>query len=666
MRWAVTDWHDGHVPGRSYHLLHSKDDGRTWSEVTPPQPIAPQDLRTTYIYAYGAVGEPDEAWALFVGPRQPTELIWHTTDGGQTWRASAFESKGNLWGGALWMDVPPHSDQGWLIANYFLGAGSSDGSVHRTYDGGATWETLVRRQGSPLAAVLGIDALDSNVAWVVTGGGPGVIPPYEFHRTSDGGLTWEDFELGASTFPVEGASDCDVSDPHLDSSLVGRITRQCTLSDGSSQSFVGTTSDGGETWRYRRVPGPPIFLLDRLAWAVAPPETFGTPGAAPTSTVFFSKDGGRTFQAIGQIPQVDGVGFPGFDRGWAIKDGTLLTSHNGGITWAPKESFLASPEPAMDVTDWTEIPGNLADLEAANTARVKLLAGLQAPQATSLAASPYSVYAGTQNGKVIDWHWDDPRVVTDGLPRIRVSGNWIYEVDANPGELGFFAAGRDGSAYASGDLQVPNLGVMNPGSGELSGVARIGDGVLTSGADGKIRYWFPPPDSGPNWAVQWTLDAGQGWVWDVASAPDGDTFASAGAIGNVKLWSLSSRRVLATLRGHQSAVTRVRFSPDGSSLASASRDGTVRVWDVPSGQLRFVLNASAEWVTDVAYSPSGGLLATVGGDGMATLWDAANGDQLRSWRAHAGAAHAVIFRPDGKILVTVGDDGLMRLWGVEN
>jgi hypothetical protein len=57
----------------------------------------------------------------------------------------------------------------------------------------------------------------------------------------------------------------------------------------------------------------------------------------------------------------------------------------------------------------------------------------------------------------------------------------------------------------------------------------------------------------------------------------------------IKLWDLTSGRVLRTLAGHRGAVFSIDFSRDGTTLASGSLDATVGLWDVASGRERAAL-----------------------------------------------------------------------------
>ena len=45
------------------------------------------------------------------------------------------------------------------------------------------------------------------------------------------------------------------------------------------------------------------------------------------------------------------------------------------------------------------------------------------------------------------------------------------------------------------------------------------------------------------------------------------------------MWSTSSGRLIATLRGHSSAVLHAAFSANGSMIVTASGDNTARVWE---------------------------------------------------------------------------------------
>jgi WD repeat-containing protein 61 len=67
----------------------------------------------------------------------------------------------------------------------------------------------------------------------------------------------------------------------------------------------------------------------------------------------------------------------------------------------------------------------------------------------------------------------------------------------------------------------------------------------------------------------------ESWVLDVAVHPDGGHFLSSSSDSSVKLWDISQRTCVATVREHSDQVWGVALSPDGTKAASCGDDGKV-------------------------------------------------------------------------------------------
>jgi WD40 repeat protein len=115
----------------------------------------------------------------------------------------------------------------------------------------------------------------------------------------------------------------------------------------------------------------------------------------------------------------------------------------------------------------------------------------------------------------------------------------------------------------------------------------------------------------------------RGSVFSVAFAPDGKVLATGSEDQTIKMWDVTSGKVLTTLRSHTGGVTSVAFSPDGELLASGGEDQTIRLWDVSEGNVVARLQGHADNVTCVRFSPNGKLLASASHDGTVKLWDIA-------------------------------------------
>ncbi len=206
-------------------------------------------------------------------------------------------------------------------------------------------------------------------------------------------------------------------------------------------------------------------------------------------------------------------------------------------------------------------------------------------------------------------------------------------------------------------------------SAAINSLAFSPDGnTLASGDDDKItRLW----DLSTKKLLTSLKGHSQG-VKSVAFSPDGQILATASDDKTIKLWNFNTFAEIFTLSGHSNAVKSVAFSPDGQMLASGSWDKTVKLWDVNNGQEICTLTGHQLQVSSVAFSPQGELLASASFDRTIRLWQLSARELknrpdytlLGTLSGHARTVLTIAFSPDGQILATGGDDNTIKLWEV--
>jgi WD40 repeat protein len=111
---------------------------------------------------------------------------------------------------------------------------------------------------------------------------------------------------------------------------------------------------------------------------------------------------------------------------------------------------------------------------------------------------------------------------------------------------------------------------------------------------------------------------------------DGQQILSGDNHGDVKLWDVTSGKIIHAFKGNDRNIHRLAFTPDGKKLLAGTDDNKVRIWDKASGREVQTLRMLVGPVEAMALSTDGRRVAAGPyGELMAKQWDIASGKELR-------------------------------------
>ncbi len=145
---------------------------------------------------------------------------------------------------------------------------------------------------------------------------------------------------------------------------------------------------------------------------------------------------------------------------------------------------------------------------------------------------------------------------------------------------------------------------------------------------------------------------------------DGKRVIAGSGDGTVRIWDISSGKVVRARHDHTDPVTCLDVVPASSLAVTGDMAGRLQVWNTADGRLLHLLPTDGTGLDSVALSAEGRFVAAGFKNGQVQQWNLATGEPLESPDEHAWNVKGLAFAQNGNLLVTAdsGPQGKICVW----
>ena len=312
----------------------TNDAGRTWKPVFDGQPIAsigaiavaPSNANVIYVGS----GEADMRSSISYG-----NGMYKSTDAGRTWTHIGLEDSRQI--ARIVLD-PNDSEKVYVAALGHAYGPNKERGIFRSIDGGATWKQVLFKDEDTGAIDLAMKPGDSKTLyaallqtrrppWSIYA--PSKGPGTGLYRSRDGGETWE--HLSGHGLPSEDLGRMGIAFAPSNPSRIYLIA-------DAKEGGIYRTDDGGESWqrvsKEARIWGRGWYFCEVSVDPLDPETVY-----VPNTSLYRSRDGGKTFTAIKGAPGGDDYHQLWIDPDYPQRmvlgcDQGVIVTRNGGETWS--------------------------------------------------------------------------------------------------------------------------------------------------------------------------------------------------------------------------------------------------------------------------------------------------------------------------------------------
>jgi hypothetical protein len=311
-------------------FYNTRNFGEHWLTVTPAGLSSPgSGWGTTAAFANGDIG-----W-ICRSETESSAILYSTGDGGRNWQTFNLDFPCGQ------MSVL-NANEGYILSDQGVGAGSQYVSLYHTADGGQNWDMRFEHDpanpddhGLPTGGIKNYFGFLSSDIGLVAGYEPVPGLVYLF-RTINGGTSWKQSEC--KNLPIDENQETGVEKIIRINATTAILPIRSYLADGNSITYFCSTTDAAESWQY-------VGMLENVEFF-----DFGsllTGVAYGQGRMFQTQDGGKTWAetTAGLPPAVtpvsldminDLVGFlTATITPETLTDNRIYMTGNNGKDWQP-------------------------------------------------------------------------------------------------------------------------------------------------------------------------------------------------------------------------------------------------------------------------------------------------------------------------------------------